>query len=87
MYVPVFRDERYTIQEIKRAQLGATTVDGVQQGRGAGDRGRCDLRLLVYKRLVSTQKQHACCHNEIIKESVFFYSNLIIQVIVHVPST
>ena len=51
--MPVFgeEEERYTIQETKRPRLGATTVDGMQPGRGgAGDRGRCDLRL--YKRLV-----------------------------------
>ena len=78
MYVPVFGEERYTIQEIKRARLGATTVDGMQPGRegGAGDRGRCDLRL--YKRLLSIQK-HVCGHKKIIKKkiSVFFYSNVI----------
>ena len=36
MYVPVFGEERYTIQEIKRAWLGSTTVDGMQPGRGRG---------------------------------------------------
>ena len=61
--------------------VGATTVDGMQPGReggGSGDSGRCDLRL--YKRLVSTQKQHVglCGPKEIKKNiSVFHLSNLI----------
>ena len=60
MYVPVLGEERYTINEIKRAYFSSTTLDGMQpgKGRGAGERGRCDLRL--YKRLVWTQKQHVC---------------------------
>ena len=40
MYVPVFGEDgyMYTIQEIKvkRAWLGATTVDGMQPERGGG---------------------------------------------------
>ena len=36
MYVPVFGEERYAIQEIKRARLGATKVDGMQPGGGRG---------------------------------------------------
>ena len=32
--MPVFGEEGYTIQEIKRTRLGATTVDGMQPGRG-----------------------------------------------------
>ena len=42
MYVPVFGEDRYmyTIQEIKRAWLGATTVDGMQPGRGGGGAGK-----------------------------------------------
>ena len=61
--MPVFGEEGYTIQEIKRAWLGATTVEVCNRG-GGRDRGRCDLRL--YKHLVSTQKQHVCGHKEII---------------------
>ena len=36
MYVPVFWEDRYSIHEIKSAWLGATTVDGMQSGRGRG---------------------------------------------------
>ena len=39
-------------------------------GGGAGDRGRCDLRL--YKRLVSTQ-QHVCGPKEIIKNNITIF--------------
>ena len=34
--MPIFGVERYTIREIKRAWLGATTVEGMQLGRGRG---------------------------------------------------
>ena len=57
------RKRDYTIQEIKRAWLGA--LDGMQPGRGEGGRGSCDFQL--YKRLVSTQKQHVCGPKVIIK--------------------
>ena len=41
MYVPVFGEDRYTINEIERAWLGATTVDGMQPGnRGGGGETR-----------------------------------------------
>ena len=68
MYVPVFGKERYTIQEIKRACLGATTVDDMQPGKGGQGKG-----VGVIYGLVSTQKQHVCGLKEMIKEiSVFF---------------
>ena len=52
MHVPGFGEERYTIQKIKKAWLGATTVNGKQRG-GGGVMGRCGLRL--YKRCEATQ--------------------------------
>ena len=45
MHVPVFREERYRIQKIKRAWLVETRVDAKQPEGGGGGRGRCDLRL------------------------------------------
>ena len=66
MFVPVFGEDRYTIQDIKMPWMGAPTVHGMQPGKGgARDRCRCDLRL--YKRLVSTQKQNVCGPKVIIK--------------------
>ena len=32
----MYLGKRYTIQELKRVRLGATTVDGMQPGRGGG---------------------------------------------------
>ena len=82
MHVPVFREEIYRSQKIKRAWLVETRVDGKQPDGGWGW-GRCDLRL--YKWWEATQINIDVAPNTNSFFKGFFYSNLNILWFVFCP--
>ena len=61
----------YTIQEIKSAWLGKTTVDGMQQMRG-GVQGTWVAMICGYTNVWCRPKQHVCGRKEIIKKYQYF---------------
>ena len=78
MYVPVFGEDRYTIQEIKRAWLGATTVRWKVSNREGAQGTGVGVICRYTKCGINSKTIYMWPQSNNKKISVFFHSNLII---------